>query len=460
MGNHRQIPAKPNPDHQTRFGGFFVFRACNGLGAPGLPNDHKRTPSPLYGRVALLPPKIPIVTHHHGGCRHGKRICEATYRLGHHTAAASSSGLRAATAIIGCSSNHARPWKATVTPSEDSDWQKLSDQVQRALSAGWSNSGMPATASALYSRWWQLETWLRSLVYLELRSAMGSAWADVLPVNSADRQQKDEEYRHMRTPDAQDRLAYLDAGPLLQLTVDQWQLFRFYLPAQKIWAGRIEELKAIRNRIGHCRRPHSDDLDRLEQTLRDLDGGAFLAMSSFNDQLQPNQEWSDVLVRDWIHQEHSEASLIDHARKQYDTSFRLSISRRPWAEPLARNEEQLGNRPGYVWHACWYFRGGRPFNLSKFWRDIEFNKDPIMLVCADTPSSLRVSFSAMEDQRQVSDVIGRSFDAALTTLSLHPGNDDYIEWARRYSNVDPRVHAGTPWAAVEPSMEGVSIFSA
>ncbi|MFM0141271.1 Swt1 family HEPN domain-containing protein [Paraburkholderia sp. RL18-085-BIA-A] len=347
-----------------------------------------------------------------------------------------------------------------MTSAEDSDRQKLSDQVQRALSAGWSTSGMPAAALALYSRWWQLETWLRSLVYLELRSAKGSAWADVLPVTSADRQQKDEEYRHMRTPDAQDQLAYLDAGPLLQLTLDQWLLFRLYLPTQKIWAGRIEELKAIRNRIGHCRKPHGDDLDRLEQTLRDLDGGAFLATSSFNDQSCPNQEWSDLLVRDWIHEEHSAAHLIEHARRQYDTSFRLSISRRPWAVPLARNEEQVGCRPGYVWHACWFFRGGRSFNLSKFWRDLELNKDLVMLVCADTPSSVHVSFSALEDQRRVSDVIGRSFDAALTNLGHHPREDDYVEWARRYSNVDPRVHAGTPWAAIERSMEGVSIFSA
>ncbi|WP_321899435.1 Swt1 family HEPN domain-containing protein [Paraburkholderia heleia] len=347
-----------------------------------------------------------------------------------------------------------------MTTTEGSEWHELSDQVQRALSAGWSNSGMPAVASALYSRWWQLETWLRSLVYLELRSAQGSAWADVLPVNSADRQQKDEEYRHMRTPDAQDQLAYLDAGPLLQLTLDQWPLFRLYLPAQKIWAGRIEELKAIRNRIGHCRRPHGDDLDRVEQTLRDLDGGAFLATSSFNDHSHPSQEWSDLLVRDWIHEEHSSARLIEHAMRQYDTSFRLSISSRPWAAPLARNEGQVGCRPGYVWHACWFFRGGRSFNLSKFWRDLEYNKDLIMLVCADTPSSVQVSFSALEDQGQVSDVIGRTFDAALTNLGHRPREDDYVEWARCYSNVDPRVHAGTPWAAVERSMDGASIFSA
>jgi hypothetical protein len=353
----------------------------------------------------------------------------------------------------------AREIGGIVTSLEDSDWQKLSAQVQRALSASWNNSEMPAEASALYSRWWQLETWMRSLVYLELRSAKGSAWADVLPTTSADRQQRDEEYRHMRTPDAQDQLAYLDAGPLLQLTLDQWSLFRLYLPAQKIWAGRIEELKAIRNRIGHCRRPHGDDLDRLEQTLRDLEGGAFQATSSFNDQSLPNQEWSDVLVRDWVHEEHSEAHLIGHARKQYDTTFRLMLSRRPWATYLTENEVKLGCRPGYVWHACWYFRGGRSFNLSRFWRDLPLNRGLIMLVCADTSSSLQVSFSALEDQKQVSDVIGISFDAALTNLGGRLCEGDYVEWARRYSNVDPRVHVATPWASISREMEGVSIFS-
>lgn len=320
---------------------------------------------------------------------------------------------------------------------------------------------MPATASALYSRWWQLETWLRSLVYVEFRSAKGAAWGDTLPSTSADRQLKDEEYRHMPTPDAQDQLAYLDAGPLLQLTLDQWPLFRSYLPALKIWAGKIEELKAIRNRIGHCRRPHVDDLDRLEQTLRDLDGGAFLAMSSFNDQSRPSEEWSDVLVKDWIRRKHPTADrLIDHAERQYDTTFRLLLSRRPWAEPLALNEKQLGCRPGYVWHACWYFRGGRSFNLSKFWRDLQSDSSLIMLVCADNASSLQVSFSSLEDQKKISDVIGGSFDAALMNLGHGPCEDGYIEWAKRYSNVDPRVHAATPWAGIDPSMRGVSVFSA
>jgi hypothetical protein len=295
---------------------------------------------------------------------------------------------------------------------------------------------------------------------VELRSAYGSAWADLLPQNSADRQQKDEEYRHMRTPDAQDQLAYLDAGPLLQLTIDQWRLFRLYLPAEKVWAGRIDELKAIRNRIGHCRRPHSDDLDRLEQTLRDLDSGAFAATSAFNDHSAANPNWSDVLVRDWVHQKHVRAHLIDHGERQYETSFMLSISRRPWAEPLLPNEQQLGHRPGYIWHASWFFRGGRSFDASKFWRDLGAYKELVMLVCVNTPSSLQMSFSAMEDQYVVSEVIGRSFDAALSNIRYHRQEEDYRIWVQRSANVDPRVHVGTPWAIVDSSMAGVSMFSA
>lgn len=347
-----------------------------------------------------------------------------------------------------------------MTLSEESDWDALPDRVQQALAASWNCGAMPTLASAMYSRWWQLETWLRSLVYVELRSAKGALWASELPANSATRQQKDDEIRYMRTPDAQDQLAYLDASPLLQLTLDQWALFGSYFPAQKIWTGRIEELKAIRNRIGHCRRPHEDDLDRLEQTLRDLNPGAFRATSSFNDQSQPNKTWSDVLVQNWAHETSGEVPLLEHARRQYDTIFSLSYSFRPWAKPLKSNDVQLGLRVGYVWHARWYFRGGRSFDLAKFWRDIAIYKDLIMLVCADSESSLQVSFSALEDQQQVSEAIGQIFDAVLRNIGHLPSEVDPKTWARRYANVDPRVHAGTSWASMDPSWEQCSLFGA
>ena len=45
----------------------------------------------------------------------------------------------------------------------DREWAALPPEIRRAIKVGWTN-GMPPMASAHYSRWWQLETWLRSLV--------------------------------------------------------------------------------------------------------------------------------------------------------------------------------------------------------------------------------------------------------------------------------------------------------
>lgn len=61
----------------------------------------------------------------------------------------------------------------------DREWAEAPPNVQRAIEAAWEN-GMPPVASASYSRWWQLETWLRSLVYVELRAERGAAWRDVM----------------------------------------------------------------------------------------------------------------------------------------------------------------------------------------------------------------------------------------------------------------------------------------
>lgn len=184
------------------------------------------------------------------------------------------------------------------------------------------------------------------------------------------------------------------------------------------------------------------------------------SMASFNTQSRPHQQWLDLLVQDWVYGGHSDASLIEHATKQYDASFRFTVSARPWARSLADQEVELGNRVGYVWHACWYFKGGRFFDLAQFWRDIADVKDCVMLVCADSPSSLQVSFSPLEDQQQVSNVISRSFVAALENIRFIHYDQDHIAWARSYANLDPRVHAGTPWAALDPAMVGCSVFGA
>lgn len=156
---------------------------------------------------------------------------------------------------------------------ELSTWDHLPDDVGWALSAVLDNHDMPPRALALYARWWQLETWLRTLTYIELRSRDGINWSNIVDNQAENRQKKDKHYEYMASPDWDDPLAYLDASRLFALIDDNLELFEPILPGRDTWTGRRPELLSIRNRIGHLRRPHKDDLRKLQQTLRDLEQG-------------------------------------------------------------------------------------------------------------------------------------------------------------------------------------------
>jgi hypothetical protein len=298
-----------------------------------------------------------------------------------------------------------------MTTRRPSPWQALPNRIRASLGTVW-RMGVPPEATALYGRWWQLETWLRSLIYVELRARDGVNWAAALPPRAEDRETKDRRHAYMATPDAQARLAYLDLSPLLDLLGEHWSLFADSLIDQEVWSGRIVELRNIRNRIGHCRRPHSDDLARLEQTLRDLDSGAFRAVAAFNRQYQPVRELDDPVVDAWVRGEHEDAArLVEHADRQYEVRFALRFSRRPWAEPLAA-VSQVSGTVGYLWHAVWYVRSGF-VDLRRFWQDISHRHDLIVFVCANSPAKVEVSFAAVDDSQTVADAIGNCFDALL-----------------------------------------------
>jgi hypothetical protein len=54
------------------------------------------------------------------------------------------------------------------------------------------NGDLPTGALALYARWWQLETWLRSLAYVELRAKFGMSWVNELALAATIRQERDQ----------------------------------------------------------------------------------------------------------------------------------------------------------------------------------------------------------------------------------------------------------------------------
>ena len=99
--------------------------------------------------------------------------------------------------------------------SELQDWLPLEiplwtdqsrDAVEKAL-----RSGASSDALAVYARWWQFETWLRLLLYLELRAKDGVNWKQRLPKKSRDLARQDAENQYMASTDATNPLVYLRA---------------------------------------------------------------------------------------------------------------------------------------------------------------------------------------------------------------------------------------------------------
>lgn len=136
---------------------------------------------------------------------------------------------------------------------------------------------VPSSAQRLYRMCWQLESWLRLFLYVELR-AERIDWERPIeksvngwPPNSL---KNDKRLHHMSTPH-QDAISYLTLTELWKVisTPQNWPLFERYFPPRELTAGKFEEVKAIRNRVAHFRDPHPTDISRLELFLRDMDPG-------------------------------------------------------------------------------------------------------------------------------------------------------------------------------------------
>ncbi len=304
------------------------------------------------------------------------------------------------------------------------------------------DSGVPPEALAFYGRWWQLETWLRELVYVELRSKYGISWTQHLRGTAPKRATSGTD-AYMASADSGDLLAYADVAELFALIDDQWEMFAPFLPPQRRWRGTTDELRELRNRNAHWRRPQQDDLSRIEQTLRDLEAGARLFYRSYHD-IRGLHGSRDPVAQGWYDGEHPEAQrLIDHAKTKYDVWFNLYYSVRPWAKPV-EDEDSLSGHEGVLWHAVWTLRGCY-VNALRLWTEVDRPGLPrealIHLLVND--SRVTATFAAVDNPAEVADEIGYTFDDILVEsrglLSVRSADDLEELWTRGREHLPRKV---------------------
>jgi hypothetical protein len=307
-------------------------------------------------------------------------------------------------------------------------------------------AGVPGEALVVYGRWWQLETYLREVVYTELRAWYGAAWIEQLGQGATSRAQRDELNAYMASADAGDALSYLDVSRLFDLISRRWELFEPVLIPRVRWDGLMDELRQVRHRVAHCRRPHPDDISRLELALRSLEHGARNFYGAYTTTYQPVKLGRDPVARAWGAGKHPVAErLLEHAQRQYDVRLTLSWSRRPWAD---RKAGKVTDEPGLLWQVDW-FLGGHELVPGEWWQRLTDSvRELIVHALASGPHGLTVTFAAVDDHRAVADAIGECFDALLMTsrrsvMDVPGENDDYTKWVRLGTQMPPRLQLGS-----------------
>ncbi len=175
------------------------------------------------------------------------------------------------------------------------------------LPSDWCPAPVPAKAIPLFRLCWQLETWLRTIVYVELR-ANQIDWESPIEAKARDwpprSLESDKRLHHMATSH-QAALSYLTFGQLWDVISNpsHWSLFAPYFPPKDNTDVRIEEVKAIRNRIAHFREPHINDTARLELFMRDMEPGIRRFCSRYTTELVSKDPAEDAvsqqLEQDW-----------------------------------------------------------------------------------------------------------------------------------------------------------------
>lgn len=315
-----------------------------------------------------------------------------------------------------------------------------------------------AKSVALYARWWQFEAWLRELIYVEFRSAFGVQWTT--HVAPGYRQSQDaSQLRHMTSPDIDNPLAYLDSKKLLDLIATHWPQFQESLIDLAAWNGRQDELQKIRHRVMHLRKPHADDLSRLEQMLRDLERGAFIALSAYNRRYTPTKaDCSDPVTEAWIRGNHPRAGLLQHAEYQYEANMVFEVSKRPW---LTSMPDDLDRAAGVLWHFGIMFRN-RTIDPRRLWLEVEdpdFRNLLVHLSFYD-PYHVEFTFAAADDAHDIVNAIRYSFEASLAcSRRVHEVADiDYDQTSRYAGGLDYRVMARSAWTAVNDGTIPICIF--
>jgi SAV2148-like HEPN len=280
---------------------------------------------------------------------------------------------------------------------------------------------------AAYAHLWQFETWLRRLVYVQLRALDGDAWDSKIRAGKAvGPKTNDKRMTHMPTPE-DDVLSFIQLSELQRVVADHWHLFEAYLPPRTIWEAKLEEVVAIRHRVAHFRTLHRDDLARVRQFLRDIDQGFWRFCTSYNDAHPVLPQTNDPVVAHflpydlfaWTEVEDKKWARIGHADPAERFTMTVEILRMPWATwrvPIA-------HQPGFLYDVNIVVRGQWHYDYRRLLKWTKAQHKHAVHTCVDSGAkTFRVTLPAVLGEAKLIEIIEAFHEGAQN--GLVPGLDD------------------------------------
>ncbi|TPK82543.1 hypothetical protein FJ936_23905 [Mesorhizobium sp. B2-4-13] len=296
---------------------------------------------------------------------------------------------------------------------------------------------MPSGRLDCYTLLWQLELWLREIVYLELKTRYGSAWASHIVVQSGKRSRQikkglseagarsqlaDSRLTHMPTRE-RNPLSYITFDTLLKTVSRHWRLFAPYLPVLSIWKARMEEVSQIRNRVAHFRNGHPGDLQRVGQVLNDIDKGVWVFVTSYNNPHPIYPPRRDKVAKQFIELDPFPWSAtgdngiirLGIAPRDMRIGVTVEVLRRPWLR--AKFVGQVASKYGYLYDVQITARQGRVFNYRRFLEGTKRDHDICCHIVLDAMSNgIRLTIPSVTGATAIVEGLSRFIAAAERTL--------------------------------------------
>lgn len=272
-------------------------------------------------------------------------------------------------------------------------------------------SRLPPERLLTYARLWQFETWLRTMVYVELRACYGDDWESHLQESTKKPYHQDKKLSYMPTRESLPT-SYMQLGGLLKTISCEWRLFEPYLPPESIWEAKLLEVSQIRHRVAHFRLGHQDDERRVEQLLRDLDQGFWRFCTSYNMDwsiLPPTKDpvtksllhldslpWTEVKPGEWMR--------IGRSGPDPLVAVSVDVLRREWLKPPSTAE--VAGKAGYLYDTTLTTRNNRGFNYSRFLETTQHMHSSLCHICLDNVAmTLRITIPAILGATAVTDIL-------------------------------------------------------